>query len=118
MIVATGLRPAHVSLGVSDLDVSEKFYRDILGADPVRDDDRLIVTFGSYEFILHAAPPVERAKVRIGFRVDAPEDVDAFAKRVTEHGGVVHSGPANREGGRAVYVSDPDHYQIEFFYAP
>jgi len=118
MIVATGLRPAHISLGVSDLAVSEKFYRDILGAEPIREGERVIVRFGAYEFILESAPPVARAKVRIGFRVDSAADVDAIAARVVDHGGDVHSGPANREGGRAVYVSDPDHYQIEFFYQP
>ena len=62
--------------------------------------------------------PHMRPYLRTKYNDLTPEDVDAFAKRVTEHGGVVHSGPANREGGRAVYVSDPDHYQIEFFYAP
>jgi catechol 2,3-dioxygenase-like lactoylglutathione lyase family enzyme len=117
MVAASGMTPAHVTLGVSDLGASEHFYRDVLGFSVERTDESVVVSFGTFSLILEAAPPVGRAKFAFGFRI-ADASLDELAARVRAGGGHILAGPAPSEkGGRALLLMDPDHYQLEIFSA-
>ena len=115
MVTRSMLRPAHISLGVSDLDASVGFYRDVLELPVERDGDMARIEWDDFLIVLELAPPTSRGKFHFGFRVNSLEEVDRWAARVRGAGGVV-SGPADREGGRAVFFNDPDHFAIEIYY--
>lgn len=117
MVAVSGMTPAHVTLGVSDLDASEHFYRDVLGLIVTRANATLVVSFGDFALILDSAPPTQRAKFAIGFRVSRDE-LDEVATRVQANGGSILAGPdAHQNGGRALLLMDPDHYQLEILSA-
>ena len=104
-----GIVPAQLTLGVSDIDATERFYRDVLGVEPVRRGDAVRIAFGDFTLVLEHAPPTERAKFELGLRVHDTATLDAIAERV---GTVTYDRDG---GGRALFVTDPDHYTIEFF---
>ncbi|MFN2460912.1 MAG: VOC family protein [Candidatus Velthaea sp.] len=111
------MTPAHITLGVSDIAASERFYRDVLGMEVERSGDTVVVRFGGFTLTLDSAPPAARAKFAIGFRADDGE-LDDIAAHVRATGGQVLAGPAAREGGgRELRLMDPDHYQLEIFSA-
>jgi catechol 2,3-dioxygenase-like lactoylglutathione lyase family enzyme len=117
MTAASGMTLAQLTLGVSDLSASEHFYRDVLGFSAQRKGDNVVVVFGDLSLILEPAPPVERAKLALGFRI-AGAALDELAARVRANGGHILAGPAPREGGgTALLLMDPDHYQLEIFSA-
>ncbi|HMC47799.1 MAG TPA: VOC family protein, partial [Caballeronia sp.] len=94
---------------------SEHFYRDVLGFSAQRKGDNVVVVFGDVTLILEPAPPVERAKLALGFRI-AAASLDELAARVRAGGGHILAGPAPREhAGTALLLMDPDHYQLEIF---
>jgi catechol 2,3-dioxygenase-like lactoylglutathione lyase family enzyme len=101
--------PEQLTLGVSDIDATERFYRDVLGVSPARHGDSVRISFGAFTLVFEHAPPTERAKFELGLRVDDPAALDAIAERV---------GTATYDrdgGGRALFVTDPDHYTIEIY---
>jgi len=109
MHVTSGFVPAQLTLGVSDIDATERFYRDRLGIETVRHGDAVRIVFGEFTLVFEHAPPTERAKFELALRVTDSAALDAIAKRV----GVA---TYDRDGGgRALFVSDPDHYTIEIF---
>ena len=97
-------------LGVADIEATEHFYRNVLGLHADRRGDALRVAFGNtFTLVFEHAPPTERAKFELGLRVPSIAVLDALAERV----GVA---TYDRDGGgRALFVSDPDHYTIEFY---
>ncbi len=104
-----GILPAQLTLGVADIDATERFYRDVLGLAVVRHGDAVRIAFGEFTLVFEHAPPTERAKFELGLRVRDGAALDAIAERI----GV---GTYDRDGGgRALFVTDPDHYTIEFF---
>ncbi len=103
------LVPAELTLGVSDLDVTEQFYRQTFGIETTRYGDAVRIVLGSFTLVFEHAPPTERAKFELGLRVPDAETLDAIAKRA----GVATY--ARDGGGRAMFVTDPDHYTIEIF---
>ncbi len=101
--------PTELTLGVADIDATEQFYRDILGVEMVRLGDAVRITFGEFTLVFEHAPPTERAKFELGLRVPDAAMLDAIAAR---------AGVATYDrdgGGRALFVTDPDHYTIEIF---
>jgi catechol 2,3-dioxygenase-like lactoylglutathione lyase family enzyme len=113
MTAISGMTPARIILGVSDLDASEHFYATVLGFEVHRHGTALTVTFGDFALVLESAPPAERAKFSIGFRI-ADDKLDELAARVQAQGGRILAGPdAHERGGRALLLMDPDHYQLE-----
>lgn len=110
------LRLSHLSLCVTDLDIAHAFYRDVMGLQTEREGETVKVRWPDFLFILEAAPPSERSKFHFGFRVDSPEDVDRWEERFRASGTRILAGPSNRDGGRALFLADPDHYTIEIFY--
>ncbi len=108
------LRPSHLSLGVSDLHVSERFYRDVLGFSARRHDGELFIECPGFLIVLTESPPAGRHKFHFGFRVESDAEVDAWANRAIDHG--VHGvRPHDRDDGRVVYINDPDDYVIEIY---
>jgi catechol 2,3-dioxygenase-like lactoylglutathione lyase family enzyme len=106
---ANSIVPTQLTLGVSDIDTTERFYRDVLGVGPVRRGDAIRIAFGDFTLVFEHAPPTERAKFELGLRVPDTAALDAIAERV---GTATY---ARDGGGRALFVTDPDHYTIEIF---
>lgn len=101
--------PAQLTLGVSEIDATERFYRDVLGLEMVRLGDAVRITFGEFTLVFEHAPPTERAKFELGLRVPDAAALDAIAARA---GATIYDRDG---GGRALFVTDPDHYTIEIF---
>ena len=101
--------PAQLTLGVGDLDSTEKFYRDVLGVRTERQGESVRIGFGDFIILFEHAPPPERAKLELALRVGDPETLEAIAQRV---GAATYDRDG---GGRALFVTDPDHYTIEIF---
>ncbi len=104
-----GIVPAELTLGVNDIDVTERFYRETLGVELVRHGDSVRIRFGEFTLVFEHAPPTTRAKFELGLRVRDGTSLDAIAKRV---GAATYDRDG---GGRALFVTDPDHYTIEIF---
>jgi catechol 2,3-dioxygenase-like lactoylglutathione lyase family enzyme len=108
-LTSGGIVPAQLTLGVSDIEATELFYRDVLGVALVRHGDSVRITFGDFTLVFEHAPPTERAKFELALRAPDLETLDALAERV---GAATY---ARDGGGRAIFVTDPDHYTIEVF---
>ncbi len=104
-----GIVPAELTLGVADIDATECFYRDVVGVETVRHGDAVRITFGEFTLVFEHAPPTTRAKFELGLRVRDRASLDVIAKRV---GAATY---ARDGGGRALFITDPDHYTIEIF---
>jgi catechol 2,3-dioxygenase-like lactoylglutathione lyase family enzyme len=103
------ITPAQLTLGVSDIDATERFYRDVLGVETVRHGDAVRIAFGEFTLVFEHAPPTERAKFELGLRVP---DTDALEQLAERAGATTYDRDG---GGRALFVTDPDHYTIEVF---
>lgn len=101
--------PAELTLGVSDLTATETFYRERLGIETTRHGDAIRIALGDFMLVFEHSPPTERAKFELGLRVADAAALDAIAARA----GVATY--ARDGGGRAIFVTDPDHYTIEIF---
>jgi catechol 2,3-dioxygenase-like lactoylglutathione lyase family enzyme len=109
MQATSGIVPAELTLGISDLEATERFYREKLGVSTMRHGDAIRIAFGEFTLVLEHAPPAERAKFELALRVLDPKTLDAIAERVG-------TAPYARDGGgRAIFVTDPDHYTFEIF---
>ena len=104
-----GIVPVELTLGVADIDATERFYGTVLGIELVRHGDAVRIAFGEFTLVFEHAPPTERAKFELALRVRDGAALDAIAKRV---GAATY---ARDGGGRALFVTDPDHYTIEIF---
>lgn len=94
---------------VADIGETERFYRDAIGLATVRHGDGVRIAFGEFTLVFEHAPPTERAKFELALRVPDGAALDALAARL----GIE---TYDRDGGgRAVFVTDPDHYTIEIF---
>jgi catechol 2,3-dioxygenase-like lactoylglutathione lyase family enzyme len=101
--------PAELTLGVADIDTTERFYTAVLGIEATRHGDAVRIKFGEFTLVFEHAPPTERAKFELALRVPDVATLDAIAQR---------AGVATYDrdgGGRALFVTDPDHYTIEIF---
>ena len=109
------MKLAHLSLGVTDLEQSERFYRDVLGLPAVREGDEVFVRWPEFLLVLTPRPPADRSKFHFGFEVPSFDDVDAWAERLRGAGAQIVAGPATDENMRQLFFLDPDHYEIEIF---
>ncbi len=108
------MTPAHMTLGVSDLDASARFYGEALGLDVRRSANLLRISFGDFSLLLEEAHPPERAKLALGFNVPSAALLDAIAQRAKGAGGQILGGPAERDGGgQVLLLMDPDNYMLE-----
>jgi len=119
------VRLDHCVIHVSDWEVSNAFYRDVVGAELVQSDGRTAYRFGAQQLNLHgpglAPEPVARLPVQPGnsdlcFAWDGPIE-DAVA-HLEARGVAIELGPLPRAGaggtGQSVYFRDPDGSLLEF----
>ena len=105
---------------VSDWEASNRFYRDVLGAELVElDKGRFAYRFGHQQLNVHglgsepfprAAEPVRPGNSDLCFVWEGPTE-DALA-HLSSHGVEIEFGPVDRHGaagtGWSVYFRDPD----------
>lgn len=115
-------RVGYVILYVTDLRASIAFYRDVAGLELGFEDA------GYAEFVTHGTKFALYERRRAAWLVDSEvtpgpaaevafvvDDVDAQARRVTELGARILSGPTDRPWGhRTLHVADPDGFVVEF----
>jgi catechol 2,3-dioxygenase-like lactoylglutathione lyase family enzyme len=116
----------HCVIHVSDWDQSNRFYRDVLGAELVeRRGNAWAYRFGSEQLNVHGpgvdAHPLAREPVAPGnsdLCFEWPGPIEDAVSHLEEKNIAVEEGPVNRNGakgnGRSVYFRDPDGSLLEF----
>jgi catechol 2,3-dioxygenase-like lactoylglutathione lyase family enzyme len=119
----------HVVIAVSDLERSNAFYRDVLGAEIVDREGGVAYRFGEQQLNVHVAGRpasiVARDPVRPG-NSDLCfvwlDGVEAAVEHLRSHGVELEEGPVERPGGRGVgtsiYFRDPDGSLLELISYP
>jgi glyoxylase I family protein len=124
---------AHVALTVRDLSVSAPWYRRLLDADPVLDEDtdpdfhHTVYLLGNGTLLgLHQhatpAPAGSFSEYRVGldhvsFACADREELEKWARRLDELG-IAHGGVKDAAYGSGVSFRDPDGIALEFFAPP
>jgi catechol 2,3-dioxygenase-like lactoylglutathione lyase family enzyme len=125
-------RMGHLSLRVSDLDASEKFYIEILGMRPVwrSEGEIAFLECGNDDLALIQIPKEEVQAFRqraqssqslhhFGFRIRSKDRVDQLAKEMKARGVVIDDGPRDhRDGSRSFYFRDPDGNHVQILWDP
>jgi catechol 2,3-dioxygenase-like lactoylglutathione lyase family enzyme len=120
----------HVVVAVSDWERSNRFYRDVLGAELVElTYGRIAYRFGTQQLNVHgpgatpsprAADPVRPGNSDLCFVWPGP--IEAAVEHLRAHGVEVEQGPVERLGGRgagtSVYFRDPDGSLLELISYP
>lgn len=119
------VRLDHCVIHVSDWEVSNAFYRDVVGAELVQRDGRTAYRFGAQQLNLHgpglSPEPVARLPVQPGnsdlcFAWDGP--IEVAVAHLGACGVAIELGPVPRAGaggtGQSVYFRDPDGSLLEF----
>jgi catechol 2,3-dioxygenase-like lactoylglutathione lyase family enzyme len=119
------MRLDHVVIAVSDWERSNRFYRDVLGAEVIElDKGRFAYRFGEQQLNVHgpgsephprAADPVRPGNSDLCFVWEGP--IDGAVEHLAERGVEVELGPVGRLGARgpgtSVYFRDPDGSLLE-----
>jgi catechol 2,3-dioxygenase-like lactoylglutathione lyase family enzyme len=125
VVMAPPVRLDHCVIHVSDWEVSNAFYRDVVGAELVESDGRTAYRFGAQQLNLHgpgvSPAPVAKLPVQPGNSdlcfVWAGPIKDAVEHLVAQ-GIDVESGPMDTFGaggrGTSIYFRDPDGTLLEF----
>ncbi|MBF8261249.1 MAG: glyoxalase/bleomycin resistance protein/dioxygenase [candidate division NC10 bacterium] len=125
-------RMGHLSLRVSDLDASEKFYIEILGMRPVwrSEGEIAFLECGNDDLALIQIPKEEVQAFRqraqssqslhhFGFRVRSKDGIDQLAEEMKARGIVIDDGPRDhRDGSRSFYFRDPDGNHVQILWDP
>jgi catechol 2,3-dioxygenase-like lactoylglutathione lyase family enzyme len=120
----------HVALRVRDAATMRDFYVNLLGYEVEWEPDpaNLYLSRGRDNLALHVDPgaPAAGAGARaggaldhLGFVVDSPEDVDAWAERLVSHGVALEQAVrTHRDGARSFYARDPEGNLLQFICHP
>jgi catechol 2,3-dioxygenase-like lactoylglutathione lyase family enzyme len=124
---------AHVAVTVTDLARSTEWYRALLGADPVLDEDEttggfhhtVFVLDGSQLFGLHTHPAGASGSFdehrtgldHVAFACKDRADLQDWCERLDELG-IAHGGIVDAHYGSGVSFRDPDNIALEFFAPP
>ena len=102
----------HITIAVSDLESSLKFYRETLGFTAhVKWDKGAYLSVGELWFCLSLdAPCAKTDYTHIAFDI-ASEQFETFAKRVVSSG--VEVWKENKSEGQSLYILDPDGHKLE-----
>ena len=119
-----GLR--HVALNVRNVRQSLEFYSSVLGMklEWMPDEENAYLTSGQDNLALHQLPEgrepgLVQSVHHIGFVVQRPQDVDAWADRVRSYKVPLAAEPkTHRDGARSFYFHDPDGLLIQLIYHP
>ena len=122
-----GLRIDHFVIAVTDWEVSNAFYRDVVGAEVVPSGPgRVAYRFGDAQLNVHgpgvdAGTLVARDPVRPGnsdLCLVWPGPIEEAITHLERHGVEIEDGPLTRHGaggaGTSVYFRDPDGSLLEF----
>jgi len=116
----------HCVIHVTDWEISNTFYRDVLGAELVhREDGGWSYRFGDEQLNLHgpgvSPAPVAKLPVQPGnsdLCFEWPGPIDEAREHLERNGVEVEMGPVERSGARgigtSVYFRDPDGSLLEF----
>lgn len=102
----------HITIAVSDLERSLKFYRETLGFTAhVKWDNGAYLSVGELWFCLsHGEPCPKTDYTHVAFNIE-PKEFEAFAKRVVSLGAEVWK--QNKSEGQSLYILDPDGHKLE-----
>jgi catechol 2,3-dioxygenase-like lactoylglutathione lyase family enzyme len=108
--VLSGLN--HITIAVSDLEQSLKFYTEILGfTGHVKWADGAHLSIGDLWFCLSCDNPSPKIDyTHIAFDIPS-KDFDLFSSRVIYHGGRIWK--QNKSEGQSLYILDPDDHKLE-----
>jgi catechol 2,3-dioxygenase-like lactoylglutathione lyase family enzyme len=115
----------HCVIHVSDWEISNTFYRDVLGAELVPRESGWSYRFGGEQLNLHgpgvSPAPVAKLPVQPGnsdLCFEWPGPIDEARDHLERNGVEVEMGPVERSGARgtgtSVYFRDPDGSLLEF----
>jgi len=115
----------HCVIHVSDWEISNTFYRDVLGAELVSRESGWSYRFGDEQLNLHgpgvSPAPVAKLPVQPGnsdLCFEWPGPIDEAREDLERNGVEVEMGPVERSGARgtgtSVYFRDPDGSLLEF----
>jgi catechol 2,3-dioxygenase-like lactoylglutathione lyase family enzyme len=114
----------HCVIHVSDWEISNTFYRDVLGAELVPRESGWSYRFGDEQLNLHgpgvSSAPVAKLPVQPGTSdlcFEWPGPIDEAREHLERNGVEVEMGPVERSGARgtgtSVYFRDPDGSLLE-----
>jgi len=110
----------HVALFVADLEAAERFWTEVMGyvVEWRPDPDNVYLAVGADNLALHRRRPGDAGDREplangrldhIGLAVPQPDDVDAWAARLADHGVDVAAAPrTHRDGSRSLYFRAPE----------
>ncbi|WP_369133912.1 VOC family protein [Modestobacter sp. I12A-02662] len=121
----------HVALTVQDLGVSVPFYRELIGADPVLDEDtgpfrHVVFAMGDTLLGLHHFPegiedvahtPRRRGLDHVSFGCADRGELEAWQRRL-DRMGIEHGGIVDAHYGSGLSFKDPDGLPLELFCPP
>ncbi len=121
----------HVALTVRDLGVSVPFYRELIGADPVLDEDtgpfrHVVFAMGDTLLGLHLFPegiedvahtPRRPGLDHVSFGCADRSELVAWERRLDEIG-IEHGGIVDAHYGSGLSFTDPDGLPLELFCPP
>jgi glyoxylase I family protein len=121
----------HVAVTVSDLAASEGWYTEVLGVEPVLDEDtgpfrHIVYALGGTLLGLHGFPDLASKEPfnertpgldHVAFGCASRDELVEWAARLDELG-VVHGGIVDAPYGSALSFRDPDNIALELFAPP
>ena len=113
---------SHVALAVRDPERSLAFYQAVFGVrEYYRDDDSIQAQGPGPQDVLafERRPDLAGSTggiIHFGFRLTAPEDIDAAVAAVENAGGTISSRGEFAAGMPYAFIRDPDGYEIEIWY--
>jgi catechol 2,3-dioxygenase-like lactoylglutathione lyase family enzyme len=114
----------HVALFVRDFEAAERFWVDVMGYEIEwrPDADNVYLRGGRDNLALHRGTPRQPVDEsgqldHIGLAVPAPDDVDAWARHLEQHGVTLRAEPkTHRDGSRSLYFYGPEKLLIQIIH--
>ena len=112
----------HIALAVGDPQRSLRFYRAVLGAQPVFESKDFVQaqTPGSRDVLVFERRRARAGRaggvIHFGFRLKRPADISIAVRAAVAAGGVVVQQGEFIPGEPYVFFKDPDGYEVEIWY--
>jgi catechol 2,3-dioxygenase-like lactoylglutathione lyase family enzyme len=112
----------HIALAVADPHRSLRFYRAVLGAQPVYESKDFVQaqTPGSRDVLVFERRRARAGRaggvIHFGFRLRRPADIAVAVRAAVAAGGVVVQQGEFIPGEPYVFFKDPDGYEVEIWY--
>ena len=114
----------HIALNVSNVQLCERFYVDLLGMQVEwrPDEDNVYLTSGNDNVALHHCDHKsegQQALDHIGFILRNPQDVDEWYEFLKANRVKMKTSPhTHRDGARSFYCYDPEEVLVQLIYHP